>query len=551
MHETFDPTKKIWDAIVVGTGMGGGSLGYALARAGLRVLFLEKGKARPSLRGDYPENAMARPLPVSGERAALADAGRCWEEIEDRSQKRATRHVPFIGAGIGGSSALYGMVLERFFPEDFTPRQLYPNAPDADLPEAWPFSYADIAPYYDQAERLYRVRGQRDPLRHEELPPLPPPSPLPANQQRLRDHFAARGLHPYQLPLASEQVPECQHCQSYLCPRGCKNDSARICLEPALREHGAEILDECEVTGLHASGTRIDRVTARHRGQWVELRAGSVILAAGALYTPAILLRSRQDGWPDGLANRSGLVGRNLMRHYVDLYLVNAGVPGDNRDKALGLNDFYHRAGGKLGTLQSFGALPPAAMLVENLQDDLSQSALPLLAKLIGPVKPLIRMILDRLTRRVIIASILEDLPYRDNRVMLNGDGIALHYRLSGHEHARIRAMRGEMKHALAGLSPMLIKQAENNQRLAHVCGTCRAGIDPADSVVDAQCQAHGIDNLHIADASFFPSSAGTNPALTIAANALRVAEHILEQSGVSPLRSRTQSDRGDDLVSK
>jgi choline dehydrogenase-like flavoprotein len=534
MHEPVDPAGETWDAIVIGTGMGGGTHGHALARAGLRVLFLEKGKAHPGLLGDYPEKSMARPLPVSGERAVLADAGRCWEEIEDHSQKRVTRHVPFIGAGAGGSSALYGMVLERFFPDDFTPRRLYPDAADADLPESWPFSYAELVPYYEQAERLYRVRGQRDPLRREELPRLPPPPPLPANQQRLHDHFVARGLHPYHLPLACELVPECQHCQSYRCPLGCKNDSARVCLEPALREHGAQILDECEVIGLRADGKRVTGVFCEHRGRRIELRAGTVTLAAGALYTPAILLRSRQDGWPEGLANRSGLVGRNLMRHYVDLYLVKTGVPGSNRDKALGLNDFYQDAAGKLGTLQSFGALPPAAMLVESLQDDLRQSALPLLATLIAPAKPLIRMVLARLTQRVILASLLEDLPYRDNRVLLSGRDVAIHYRLSRHEQARIRRMRATMKRTLAGLSPILIKQAENNQRLAHVCGTCRAGMNPSDSVLDADCRAHDLENLYVVDASFFPSSAGTNPALTIAANALRVAEHILKNSGAS-----------------
>ena len=77
----------------------------------------------------------------------------------------------------------------------------------------------------------------------------------------------------------------------------------------------------------------------------------------------------------------------------------------------------------------------------------------------------------------------------------------------------------------------MLIKQAENNQRIAHVCGTCRFGDDPASSVLDRNNRAHGVANLYVVDASFFPSSGGTNPALTIAANALRVAEHMLTRN--------------------
>ena len=527
METRTEPSSRTWDAIVIGTGMGGGTVGHALAKAGMRVLFIEKGKASPGLRGLYPETTLARPLPDPAERATLSDAGRCWEEIEDRSQARVTRHVPFIGTGAGGSSALYGMVLERFFPEDFMPRRLFADVPYADLPESWPFGYDDLSPYYDAAERLYGVRGERDPMRRESLPALPSPAPLPANQSRLFDHFRALGLHPYRLPLASDAIADCQHCQGYLCPRDCKHDSASVCLRPALRDHGAEILDECEVASLRASGTRVSAVVCRHRGRTLELRAGTVILAAGALFTPTILLRSRQDGWPQGLANHSGLVGRYLMRHYVDLYLVDAGVAGDNHDKAIGLNDFYLHGGRKLGTVQSFGALPPAALLVESLRDDLGQSALPWLGSLIAPVKPVIRGVLGRLTRRVILASLLEDLPFRDNRVMVDGARVVLAYRLGSHERMRIKSMRDEMRRALAGLSPMLIKQAENNQRLAHVCGTCRAGEHPAVSVVDADCRAHGLDNLYVTDASIFPSSAGTNPALTIAANALRVARGI------------------------
>ena len=123
--------------------------------------------------------------------------------------------------------------------------------------------------------------------------------------------------------------------------------------------------------------------------------------------------------------------------------------------------------------------------------------------------------------------QLVTDSRIRDNRVMVDGARVVLAYRLGSHERMRIKSMRDEMRRALAGLSPMLIKQAENNQRLAHVCGTCRAGEHPAVSVVDADCRAHGLDNLYVADASIFPSSAGTNPALTIAANALRVARGI------------------------
>jgi choline dehydrogenase-like flavoprotein len=97
------------------------------------------------------------------------------------------------------------------------------------------------------------------------------------------------------------------------------------------------------------------------------------------------------------------------------------------------------------------------------------------------------------------------------------------------HEKARIEAFRGLMKQALKPYSFSVVKQAANNQRIAHVCGTCRFGTDPADSVLDANNRAHGLANLYVVDASFFPSSGGTNPSLTIAANALRVAAHLIQ----------------------
>jgi choline dehydrogenase-like flavoprotein len=136
--------------------------------------------------------------------------------------------------------------------------------------------------------------------------------------------------------------------------------------------------------------------------------------------------------------------------------------------------------------------------------------------------------------RRMILATTLEDLPYADNQVSLPGAGddgarLTLNYRVRQSDKARIDAFRSRMKAVLKPYSFSIVKQAENNQRIAHVCGTCRFGTDPAASVLDAYNRAHGIANLYVVDASFFPSSGGTNPSLTIAANALRVAQHLIQ----------------------
>lgn len=524
--------QQHWDYLVVGTGVGGATLGHALAKAGKRVLFLEKGRApflhADSLRGVYPEmHFSCVEAPTTALHAPLlAQAGRCYDELRDDQRS----FIPFIGCGGGGSSALYGMAMERFFPADFEPGQHFPDNSGSSLPDSWPICYADLAPYYQRVEDLYRVRGQQDPLRPKAPDLLPPPS-LGSRNAELYSHFQIQGLHPYQLPQACEFVPGCESCQGYLCANRCKNDAGRICLEPAVRDLGATVLDECEVIQLEASLDRVTAVVCRCQGRTVTLQADQIMLAAGALMTPLLLLRSTSAHWPQGLANASGLVGRNLMRHCVDLYLVFTHARGENRFKELGLSDFYQFQGGKLGTVQSFGLLPPAPVLAAAIAKNVCETA-PWLAPLFRLAQPLLRFLLTRLFQRgVLIAAIMEDLPYADNRVV-PGPPIRIDYRIHPHDQIRLKAFRAHVAKALKPYRFLALPQAKKNSMLAHVCGTCRFGEDPKISVLDRFNRAHGIGNLYVVDSAFFPSSGGTNPALTIAANALRVAEHLLTQDG-------------------
>ncbi|HZL27321.1 MAG TPA: GMC family oxidoreductase [Acidobacteriaceae bacterium] len=523
-----------WDCLVVGTGIGGATLGSVLANAGWQVLFVEKGRAAfrhdDALRGTYPESSMRSAEAASLAHASLlARAGRCHEEIQDG------RHsfVPYIGCGSGGSSALYGMAMERFFPADFEPRRNFPDQRGSSLPDAWPVGYNDMTSYYQRAEALYRVRGGRDPTSAFDSHALDTRSLSPSNAE-LCSHFQRLGLHPYRLPLACECIPGCECCQGYLCAHGCKNDSSRICLEPAVRRDGATLLDECEVTRLEAGPDRVTAVIGRWQGRSVTLKADHVVLAAGALMTPALLLRSASTDWPQGMANSSGQVGKNLMRHCIDLYLV---FPRNRRDsgfKQFGLNDFYQSAEGKLGTVQSFGRLPPPAVLAADMIKDV-QSVRPWASPLLKFAQPALRGMLSRPLRRgVLLAGIMEDLPYAANRIT-PGPPLGIHYELHLYELARLRAFRKRVAKALRPYRFLRIRQAEKNVMLAHACGTCRFGEDPSLSVLDPYNKAHGMRNLHVVDSSFFPSSGGTNPALTIAANALRVADHLLSERGSAP----------------
>ena len=543
-----------WDAIVIGTGIGGATLGHALASAGWRVLFCEKGRDRAASidhRGDYAERFPGASARLSG---VLSAAGRTSEIIIDRSGADVP-FIPFTGSGAGGSSALYGMVMERFDRVDFTPAEGDFGASDGASRPAWPIRYEDLAPHYAEAERLYRVRGTADPLRSGAPAPLPPPPSLSARGRALSSFLEAKGMHVYRVPLACDFVAGCRYCQGFLCPHECKVDSVRACLAPALERHRASLLDDCSVVRLEATRRAVTEVVCSRRGETLRLRGKIVVLAAGALATPGILLASASDAWPEGLANETGLVGRNLMRHFNDLYAVFAPAEKDggdtdddaNRRKEIAFNDFYALRDAKLGTVQSFGRLPPADVVLRSLRDDTGTGRGGLRAALVGLASPVLGPLVRRVVARsTVLATIVDDPPLPDNRVTLAGrrdargaPALAIEYRIRPADRARIARQRALMRDLLKPLRFLLIRQAENARILAHACGTCRFGDDPKTSVLDADNRAHGLDNLYVVDGSFMPSSGGTNPGLTIAANALRVAARL----GASAATTRETSD--------
>lgn len=538
----MDVTQKKWDFIIVGTGMGGATLGYALAKAGKSVLFCEKGRdlrSSDALRGRRLKE-LCEPETIRG--ASREDyfsrAGRSTLTLADADG----RHVvePLIGCGTGGSTALFGMILERLFPSDFQPRANFPlNHDGASLPERWPIQFADLLTYYEAAEKLYRVKGTPDPLAKQKPKGFMPSPPLSPVSRELFDFFKTKGCHPYQVPRSFENVPGCESCMGYLCPQNCKNDSARICLEPALQQHGAVLIDRCEVEKLQADRSQVTGVICMRQGERLKLQARTVILAAGALVTPAILLNSVSPVWPQGLANDSGMVGRNLMRHLVDLYVIwPKQDPRSTLDvKEIAFNDFYAVDGEKLGTVQSFGKMFPAMILTSQLETQIRQSALSAFLPLFRLARPVTQRIIDRyFGKSIVFASLLEDLPYASNCVYLPKapagthalSSLGLDYRISQHDLHRLNEMRRRMKTLLKPYRTLTLQTSSNNGMMAHVCGTVRFGDDPKTSVLDSTNRAHGIGNLYVVDGSFFPSSTGTNPALTIAANALRVSEKIL-----------------------
>jgi choline dehydrogenase-like flavoprotein len=289
---------------------------------------------------------------------------------------------------------------------------------------------------------------------------------------------------------------------------GGKMDAERAALAQALNHQNVTLRTGHEVARLESDGTRISGVTLAD-GQ--SLAAPLVILAVGAVQTAAMLLRSAHESMATGLANRSDQVGRNFMNHNCSAVLALHPFRKNRAvyQKTLMLNDYYLTGGPNgepLGNIQLLGKISGTILQ--------ASSPLP------GPIAAWIA------DRSVDLYAMSEDLPNPESRVTLVGDQICLDWKRSNwdaHE-ALVKRLKSQLRKA--GY-PVVMSRPFDRRTPSHQCGTARMGNDPATSVVNSFCQSHDIENLFITDASVLPTSAAVNPALTIAALALRAADHI------------------------
>lgn len=532
-YRPIDVEQGSWDAVVIGTGMGGATAGYALARRGWRVLFIEKGHflhGPESNKGDFS-------LP-SDDRPHIRLTRGWWPyPVVGVTSFGNHRFFAPLGCGSGGTSTLYAAQLERFRPEDFRPRAHHPQATDSTLPESWPIGYDELVPYYEEAEKLYRVSGTPDPLDGSSAggASLREPPPLSERDHTLFESFRGCGLHPYRAHVACEFVEGCLGCGGTLCPRNCKTDSARACLLPALRDFGAKLLDNCEVVELEADAHAVRGVRCRLGGREISIRGRIVVLAAGAFVSPALLLKSRSQQWPNGLANSSDQVGRNLMLHAHAWVAVSAGSKRSTHGplKSISLNDFYVDDQAKLGTFQSLGMTADHGSIAYYLRSRIG--SLPRLMHTL--LEPCLRLLAHALSipfrNAAIFAGIIEDLPYAENRVLVDSaaeNGLRFEYRYPDELRRRSQLFVDRLRSVLKGHHRVMPISGRDNLDYGHVCGTVRFGDDPKTSVLDRDNRAHDVANLYVVDASFLPSSGGTNLSLTIAANALRVGTAMDKQ---------------------
>jgi choline dehydrogenase-like flavoprotein len=499
-----------YDVIIIGTGAGGGTLAHRLAPTGKRILLLERGGYLPR----EPENWDSRE--VFGRDRYVTE-----ESWYDKDGRPFRPHAQYY---VGGNTKVYGAILFRLRERDFGRVQHHGG-----VSPAWPISYADLEPYYTEAEKLYLVHGERgeDPTE----PPASGPYPYPAVShepriQQLHDDLVAAGHNPFHLPVGvdlDESDPErgrcvrCDRFDGFPCLTDGKADAHVLCVRPAIKHPNVTLKTRAKVERLLSDGRSITGVVEESGETHT---ADVVVVSCGAVNSAALLLRS-------DVANSSDQVGRNYMAHINSGVIALSQEPNPTKfQKTLGINDYYWGAPDSelpLGHIQMLG----------KSDKNILRAGAPWFAP---------GMALDYMARHAIDFWITtEDLPHPDNRVTVDRAGdihlAKTYYNLEPHKRllGKLKDLLGPMQcHATMIPRWSVLDQQIPLAGIAHNCGTVRFGADPADSVLDVDCKAHDLDNLYVVDTSFFPSSSAVNPALTAMANALRVGDHLIERLGAA-----------------
>ena len=495
---------KHFDIIIIGSGAGGGTLAYALSTSDARVLILERGDFVPQEDENWDPDAVWKQRRYQSKERWLDDRGR--------------EFVPYTHYNVGGNTKFWGSVLYRLRREDFQAVEHIDG-----ISPAWPIDYDTLEPYYDRAELMYHVRGQAglDPTEPRRRPYPFAPVDHSAEMSAIVEQLRAQGLHPSPLPLGLLRPGEadgcilCNTCNSFVCRIHAKSEADVCAVRPAMQRPNVTLWTNACARRLitDPSGRKVTAVEVERNGATLQVPASLVAVCCGAVNSAALLLRSASDRHPNGLANSSGLVGRRYMAHLATMmqgfhpFRPNTTV----FQKTVAINDFYLSGPDTtypLGQIQSQG----------RTHGVMAQTAYPFI-----PLWAYEAWV----ARGVDWLAMSEDLPRLDNRVAVGADGrISLHYTPNNLEaHRRLVT---ETKRLLRRVGFwVVVTHSHGSKNTTHQCGTVVFGANPRESVLDPFCRSHDVENLFVVDASFFPSSAAVNPGLTIAAQALRVADHI------------------------
>lgn len=546
--------ERDFDVCVVGTGAGGGVMIDRLTAAGMRVVALERG---PELTpGAFDDDELRN---VVRDQVFSPHQLETWRPYEGAPSQPG--RFSQIAHCVGGTLTHWAAWSWRFRPDEF--RVLSEEGPveGASLAD-WPVGYDEMEPYYEQAEWDFGVSGtaEANPFSGPRKKGFPNPAhPERVGARRFGAGAASLGYTPFPVPVAINSRPyagrpRCMYggaCRSYGCPIHAKGTTFSIHLPRARATGKLDLRADATVFELPVKDGRVtgarylDAAGAAH-----EVRARQVVISAGAIGSPHLLLLSTSGFFPQGLANGSGLVGKNLQFHHhpAAMGIVDEDLRGYAGFEAHTAIDDLHPSdakrgfirGGVVAELNTFTHQPIAYGLT---------------------VEPAFRggdrgwgagfkERLRAFPRTLILAGICEELPIENNRVDLDPDvvdrfGLAVP-RFTKRQHGNDLAMNRwyEQKlseiveaagarevrtgSAIAGIGIDAQTPQTGN---AHNHGTCRMGDDPAKSVVDRHCRSHEVKNLWVVDGSVMPTNGGYNPTLTILANAYRVADHFVGEA--------------------
>ncbi|MCW2120558.1 GMC oxidoreductase [Flavobacterium sp. 7A] len=502
-----------YDIIIVGTGAGGSTLAHKLADSGKKILILERGGYIPIEKENWDSEAVfIKNRYTTNER---------WLDKDDNEFQPGQHY------NVGGNTKLYGAALFRMRESDFE-EVIHHGG----ISPKWPISYADLKDFYLEAETLYDVHGERgtDPTDPSEENPYPlPPLPHEPRIQEIFNDLKSFGLHPFPLPIGvnfnKENKAEApfilDRFDGFPDPTEHKADAHVNALRQALSYENVELWINAHVQKLYTNeaGNKISKIELEYNGKTITLNSDLVILSCGAINSSVLLLKSANEQYPNGLANSSGVVGRNYMFHNNSAMIALSIEPNPTRfGKTLGINDYYHKSDDfdfPLGHIQMLGKSDKIQISADS------------------PV-PAPGFTFELMAKHAVdfwLAS--EDLPDPNNRITYENGKIKITYtpnNLEGHHRLMTKLKfalqnSGQFSHFI----PKNIYFAKDMPiaAVAHQNGTVRFGTDPKTSALDIYCRSHDINNLFVVDGSFFVSSSAVNPALTIIAMALRVGDYI------------------------
>ncbi|ADW70229.1 GMC oxidoreductase [Granulicella tundricola] len=562
-----------YDAIVIGTGAGGGTLALHLAQAGKNILILERGPFMPQEKLNWDTSAVF-----------LDNRYHTKEVWQDKDGKDLHPQQAYF---VGGQTKVYGAAMFRMRAEDFGVIQH-----KGGISPAWPISYADLEPYYTRAEELFHVHGDLgsaptvpggfgssfDPTEpfHSTKYPYPAFTNEP-RMQSIQDDVRKLGINTFPIPLGlkrNEADPlaapciRCDTCDGYPCLVHAKSDSDINCIRQIMHLPNVTLMTNSRVVRLvtNAAGTAVTAVEVQHSGKSqasdniATYTAGFFAVCAGAINSAVILLASANEKHPKGLANSSDQVGRNFMYHQADALLaLSTDRNEDSYTKTWGTNDFYLKDSDPAYPYPLGQVQPVGSFHYEMMKGDAP------------PLTP--GFVLETMKHHAVPWWLTtEDLPAAENRVTLHnatplsvanvqpglpgahpsGDTGRTNQSEPVNDHAPHRVQLSYTPNNVESFDRLKDRWVDVLKRAGHATthiplhayfkkriplegvghqnGTCRMGSDPTQSVLDAHCKAHDLDNLYVVDASCFVSASAVNPSLTIIANAIRISDHLLQE---------------------